>query len=262
MAYLDMIDHAPLPELRVRMLGPLLVSVAGRDVRFTRKASRSTLEMLLLEYPRPVHEERLSEALWPDATPAAAKRSLQTAVNDLRKSLDPFQRPNGPSYVRFRDEHYVLELPDRSSVDYHTFRDATPDLTARVQSGGRAEDREALRRALELYRGELLEHAPYAEHVIERREQARSVLLDGIAVLAGAITTSSPALAIRLLERGLEADPYWAEGLAMLMECLRSQNRTLAALRLFRQYEQRLEKDLGVAPDPRLREVFEQLTRS
>lgn len=217
--------------------------------------------MLLLEYPRPVHEERLLEAFWPDAAPAAAKHSLRTAVNDLRKSLDPFMRPNGPSYLRFRDEHYVLELPDGSSVDYHEFREKVSELAPRVRTRGKPEDREALQRVLDLYRGELLEHAPYAEYVVEHRENARSMFLDATAAVAMGNIPSNPSVASRLLERGLEADPYWAEGLAILMECLRQQDRVLAALRLYRQYERRLQKDLGAEPDPQLREVFESLTR-
>lgn len=262
-AYAEMLATAPLPPLGIRMLGPLEVIASGQDVRFTRKASRAVLEMLLIEAPRPVHEERLLAAIWPDVAPKQATRSLQTAVNELRKALDPFHRPNGPSYVRFENEHYVLHLPPGSTVDLDRFRET---VQARVKERASGEKGEswcvALGEALALWRGELLADAPYAEHAIEARERVRAMFLEGTGALARALVEAHPRHAILLLERGLEVDPFWSEGVALLLSCLAQEGRVLAAVRWYREYEARLDRELGVPPDDELRKAVEPILGS
>ncbi len=257
-AYLEAIESAPLAPLRVRMLGPLEVEASERSVRFTRKASRAVFESLLIDWPRPVHEEKLLAAIWPEAAPRKAARSLQTAVNELRKSLDPFHGEGHRSYVTFEDEHYVLHLPSGSEVDLHRFREAVGDGLGRAAGTERGAGRmEALRRGLALWRGELLADAPYAEHAMEARERMRALFLEGTLTLARSLEEDDPRAAIRLLERGLDADPYWSEGVGVLLACLAREGRTLAALRRYRDYEARLERELGVPPDEQLRSAVE-----
>jgi DNA-binding SARP family transcriptional activator len=257
-AYARMLAAAPLPPLQIRMLGPLEVIASGQDVRFTRKASRAVLEMLLIDAPRPVHEERLLAAIWPDAAPKQATRSLQTAVNELRKALDPFHRANGPSYVRFEDEHYVLQLPQGTDVDLHRFRESVQARVSEYADGEQGESwRVALGEALALWRGELLADAPYAEHAMEERERMRSLFLEGSGALAQTMAEAHPRRAIQLLERALEVDPFWSEGVTLLLACLAREGRVLAAVRWYRAYEARLERELGVPPDDALRKAVE-----
>jgi len=260
-AYQAMVEEAPLPTLNVRMFGPLEVIADGRAVRFPRKASRALLEMLLVEHPKPVHEERLMDALWPESDPKSSKRSLQTSVNDLRRALDPFHRPNGPSYVLYADETYRLVLPAGCTVDYHSFMKGVPvrikDPHSEINSASAQPDIATL---LNLYRGELLADSPYADYVIEPRERARTLYLDGTVAWVTAIAATDPAEAILLLERGLQTDPFWAEGLMLLMDCLKREGRTLAALRRYRSFEKRMTEELGSEPDAQLRQTYESLT--
>ncbi len=44
------------------------------------------------------------------------------------------------------------------------------------------------------------------------------------------------------------------------MRVLRDQGRVLAAIRVYREYERRLEQELGVRPDRPLSVLFEELT--
>ena len=108
--------------------------------------------------------------------------------------------------------------------------------------------------------GELLTDAPYAEYVVEPRERARTLYLDGTVARVTTIAAADPGEATLLLERGLETDPFWAEGLKLLMECLQREGRTLAALRRYRAFEKRMLEDLGSAPDELLRQSYEALT--
>lgn len=260
--YARAVSAAALPPVRVRMLGPLSVTVLGREVRFPRRASRSVLEVLLLEHPRSVHEEQLIEFLWPDADPAKAKRSLQTAVNELRRCLDARHRPRQPSYVQNRDEGYFLELPPGSFVDAHAFRNGLERLqTSDREITGDARIRR-LRDLLALYRGDLLADDVYAEHAGEPRERLRALMLEGLAALARALGPRGEDEIQAMLQKGLEVDPYWGEGVALLMDHFKSRGRLLAAIRVYRKYEQRLQDDLGLEPDPPLTRRFRALTAS
>lgn len=256
--YRRVASRAALPPLKFRVLGAFEGNVQGRAVQFPRRASRSVLEILLLEHPRPVHEERLLEFIWPDADPEKAKRSLQTAVNDLRRALDPHHRPRGSSYVPYGEESYSLELPPGSFVDLHEFRKS---MEAVLSGNDPAPTRVArLREVLSLYRGDLLADAAYAEHAGEPREQMRSLMLEGVAALAQALENEEGDEARAVLKRGLEADPYWGEGVGLLMDHLERRGRVLAAIRVYRDYERRLREDLGLEPDPPLTRKLDKLT--
>lgn len=260
-AYRDAVSRVPLPPLTVRLLGPLEVVVLGRPVQFSRRASRSVLEVLILEHPRPVHEEQLLEFLWPDADPGKAKHSLQTAVNDLRRALDAHHRPRQASYVQYREESYGLDLPPGSFVDLERFRSGLEELLrgkATPETGSTRVNR--LRELLALYRGDLLADAAYAEHAGEPRERVRSLMLEGVAALARALEPDAGDEAVAVLRRGLEADPYWGEGVGLLMGCLERRGRVLAAIRVYREYERRLREDLGLAPEAPLVRRFRNLT--
>lgn len=260
-AYREAAERAPLPPLTLRLLGPLEVTVQGRPVQFSRRASRSVLEILALEHPRPVHEEQLLAFLWPEADPAKAKHSLQTAVNDLRRALDPHHRPRRSSYIPYREEAYALQLPPASFVDLHRFRDGLEQVLRRGEEPDAGPSREGrLRELLALYRGDLLADAAYAEHAGESRERVRTLMLEGVATLARALEEEEGDEAFAVLRRGLEADPYWGEGVGLLMDRLAGRGRILAAIRVYRDYEHRLREELDLEPDAPLSRRFRKLT--
>lgn len=255
-AYAETVRDAALPPLSVRMLGAFECVGGGGEVRFPRRAARRILQMLLLEHPRSVHEERLIEALWPESDPGRAKRSLQTSVNELRRCLDPHHHPRGSSYVGYRDEHYDLELPPGTEVDLHAFR-------SEVRGAAESEDParvDRLEHALSLYRGDLIEDAPYEEYTAEPREQLRSLMLDACALAARGLIETDPGRAVSILRLGLDRDPYWSEGVDLTMRCLSRQGRVLAAIRTYRDHQRRLERDLALPPDAPLERLFETLT--
>ena len=66
------------------------------------------------------------------------------------------------------------------------------------------------------------------------------------------------------MQAALEAisNPVRREGLALLIPSLRDRGRVMAAIRLSRDSERRLSEDLGLEPDPPLRDLFATLTES
>jgi DNA-binding SARP family transcriptional activator len=147
-------------------------------------------------------------------------------------------------------------------VDVHAFREGMDRLkTSEEELTGEVRVRR-LRDLLALYRGDLLADDVYAEHAGEPRERLRALMLEGLAALARALGPKGEDETLAMLHRGLEVDPYWGEGVALLMAHLKSRGRVLAAIRVYREYERRLQDDLGLEPDPPLTRRFQALTAS
>lgn len=70
------------------------------------------------------------------------------------------------------------------------------------------------------------------------------------------------ARAIDLLERGLAADPVAEELYRRLMRCDAALGRRAEALSVYRRCERLLSAELGIAPGPQTRTLFEALRES
>jgi DNA-binding SARP family transcriptional activator len=263
--YLEMAGSTPLPPLRVKTLGTFSVVADGRPVEFKRKKSRRLLQVLLVEGTEPVHEEVIIETLWPESDPARGKTSLQTCVKDLRRSLDRHHDPKSTSYVVYADQHYRLLLPEESSVDALDFQDAIGrSLGTEKHDRPLTESQESeLKRALSLFGGAFLPEERYETYAVEMRERLNQEFLRTSLRLARHLVSAGRANeAVRVLERGLAADPFWGEGVELLMRAHAEGDELFRALQVYRKYEQRLQADLGVAPDDSLKARFETLMSS
>jgi ATP/maltotriose-dependent transcriptional regulator MalT/DNA-binding SARP family transcriptional activator len=261
-AYAEMARKEDLPPLWIRMLGGFSVTAGGTPVIFSRRKSRLLLQMLLIEHPSPIHEEVLLETFWPEADPARGRAALQSAVKDLRQALDPHHEPRGQSYIEYDDRHYSLRLPEGSTCDAHVCRESIRRaLAATAGTGCLSEaDEASLTAGLALFGGELLPDQRLEPFAQEFRERLHRQFLDATLRLARSLNgRGKHADAIRALERGVELDTVWGEGVQELM-LTRAQNGELCrALRVYREYERSLKKDLHLSPDPDIQRSFENL---
>ena len=75
--------------MRFRILGPLEVEDAGRQLELGGPRQRAVLAFLLLNANQPVPVARLLDALW-DGSTAGARNSLHSTVSRLRQPPPPF----------------------------------------------------------------------------------------------------------------------------------------------------------------------------
>ena len=96
--------------VRVRTLGAFALEVDGREVGWSalRPRARMLLMMLVAQHGRPVHRERLVDALWPGAGLSAGVRSLQVAVSSVRQCLA--RAGLGESVLQRQGDAYALRL--------------------------------------------------------------------------------------------------------------------------------------------------------
>jgi len=153
-------DHDDRPTLTVRCLGPLRVSrgTAIWGAPAARRA-RSVLEYLVLHRDRPVPKEVLMDHFWPEATPAAARNSLNVAIHGLRRFLREHDGCSG--HVVFRNHSYLLDPDLRMWVDLDEFH-ARLAAARRCRRWGREDEELAELEAAEaLGTGDLFEDDPY-----------------------------------------------------------------------------------------------------
>jgi DNA-binding SARP family transcriptional activator len=263
--YRAFLDRCAPPPIRVEMLGGFSVSSKGRVIRFNRSSSRLLFQHLLLAYPGRVHEEELIEHIWPETDPAKGRGNLRTAVKDLRKSLDPYSEPRGSSYVAYSEEHYGLELPVESRIDYIKFLDLMQECLRKESSTNvTTVDRMAhFRQALDMYRGPLLPMLRYESFVIEERERLQALYQKGSLRLAELlIEARNPEAAASVIEMALEYDQLWTDGVRVLLQIHVMRGETLKAMRVYRGYEQRLQSELDLPPDEGIRRYFDEIVRS
>src|SRR3954469_4644282 len=84
------VTPAPGAPLRLQVLGPLHLLVAGEAVAIPGLRRRALLARLAVARGATVPVETLIDDLWPQEPPAAARRALNNHVWRLRRHLGPF----------------------------------------------------------------------------------------------------------------------------------------------------------------------------
>lgn len=229
------LENWPFP-VRVYMLGRFSVFLDGRLLEFAGKAQRKPLELLMALVAfggRDVSEQRLTDALWPQADGDAAHQACAVALHRLRRLLGCEEAIRLQRNLFSLDRRYVwvdVWAFERGAVELYR----GPFLGDQADAGWSVPLRERL-------------HAKYVRHVAER----------GCALLAA----GEYAEAIAALERGLHIDPLAEELYQALMLCYRALDRRAEAIQVYRRCEKTLAASLGVAPGGKTVELFRSLHR-
>ena len=211
-----------------------------------------------------MHEEELIEYLWPETDRDKGRSNLRTAVKDLRKALDPYAVPRGQSYVVYDEQHYGLELPTDSRIDFVIFTELIRKCIQNESSISiSTDDRIAeFRSALETYRGPLLPMLPYESFVVELRERLQALLQKGSLKLAELLVeTKQLEEAASVVERAMEYDRLWTDGVRTLLQIYVMRDEILKAMRVYRDYENRLQNELGLLPEENMRDYFNEIVK-
>lgn len=85
--------------MEFRVLGPVEVAAGGQTTSLGRGRRRTILAVLLAAGGDTATTDRLIDAVWGDAPPATARKSLQSHVSRLRSLLADLQPQGAPSPV-------------------------------------------------------------------------------------------------------------------------------------------------------------------
>jgi DNA-binding SARP family transcriptional activator len=100
--------------ITAHLLGELRIAFGERTVEaWASGRGRAVLEYLIVHRHGKVRRDRLMTAFWPDASPEAARNSLNVAIHGLRQSLRAVA--GDTPVVIYRDQNYFIEPTLRSA---------------------------------------------------------------------------------------------------------------------------------------------------
>ena len=235
---------APLHAVEVSIFGGLRVRIDGDELDLTaaKPRVRSLLRLLAAFAGEPVHREVICEALWPEASPEAALRSLQVAVSSLRQLGEPDRRSavlvarDGPSY----------NLGPGTSCDMASMRRDLAVAQARAKAGDVAAASAAFLTAAALLETQLLPEEGPADWASAIRERCTAAaVLAAEVVAASALDRGDSRLAALVARRALGIDRFHDALWQILLRALHRSGEQAAVARERLRY-QRVLAELGL----------------
>jgi predicted ATPase/DNA-binding SARP family transcriptional activator len=239
-------------DVRIGVLGPLLVQRAGQPVRLDRAAWRRVLLVLAVHQGQLVDDDRLVDACWGDSPPSSATQTLRTHVSHLRSRL-------GSDVIAREGHGYRLALrPD--AIDAARFESLLREGRSLLRSDDPAAAVAVLESALSSWRGPALADVadePFARLEATRLEELRLVAREELvaARLAAGVERDLVADARALAT----AQPERERGWELLLRALGAAGRPAEAHAVYREVRDRLVEELGTEPGPALREEHRRL---
>ncbi|MCG6863350.1 MAG: hypothetical protein LJE70_19105, partial [Chromatiaceae bacterium] len=227
---------------RFRALGPFEARNSdGEAIDFGHRKVRALLVYLAVERGRPQSREHLATLLWARTGEDRARHNLRQALSKLRVLF--------PDLIDTPGDGVALNAR-ACLIDLVTFEDLA-----------RAEEPDDLQRALDLYRGELLEGYNSTESDFQDwLEIARTRLRKLACNVAGRLTAvlrerGRLVDAIEVLNRVLRFDQANESAHRDLMELLARTGQRSDALRQYRECAAALARELGAEPGPETKQL-------
>jgi len=246
--------------LRIQLLGDFLLVADGVPVTTVHTPRlQSLLAYLVLHRAAPQARSHLAFLMWPDLSDAQAHANLRKTLHHLRQSLpstDLFLHADRQSL------HWQPSRPDASwMLDVMDFELALAQAEQAQQTQDMAVMRQALERAVDLYRGELLPSC-YEEWILSERDRLHHLFTQVSERLIVLLEQQRDYdAAIRAAQRLLRHDALHEATYRQLMRFYALRGDRVAALRAYHTCVTLLERELAVEPSEATRQVYESLLR-
>jgi len=240
--------------VRIQICGPLAIERDGErlEAGLPGRQGRLLFAYLVINRHRQVPRDELAEALWREPDPAAVDTRLNPLLSKLRRVFGT-HTVNGRSVLR-------LDLPD-----------AWVDLESAVEAIHRAESSVAQHDWVRAWgpvltalfvseRGFLPgEDAPWIDEIRHQLTILRLRALECYAETELGLGGPELAGAVRAGRQLIHLAPLRESGYRHLMQALAAQDNLAEALHVYSQLCDHLRDQLGVAPSPATRELYQQL---
>ncbi|HXO84357.1 MAG TPA: BTAD domain-containing putative transcriptional regulator, partial [Gemmatimonadales bacterium] len=206
------------------------------------EAPRELLVYLLL-HPTGRTKEQVGLAFWPDASTSQLRNSFHVTLHRLRKAL------GGPEWVTLERERYRINPELIEQFDVTVFEQAI--------KAGRLEE------GTDLYRGDLLDGEPVGDWSLEHRDRLQRMYVDSLMKLGARFAKEQRHdRAADAYRRVLARDEMHEEALQGLMSCHAALGERPQALRVYRQFAEKLKTEFQSKPRVETLRLFERLQQS
>ncbi|GAA3434762.1 BTAD domain-containing putative transcriptional regulator [Kutzneria kofuensis] len=246
-------------DLRVELLGPVLVRRDGDELRLGAPRQRALFAVLASRADKVVSREDLINAIWGHEAPTSADGSIYTYVSGLRRALEPGRGNRAVSALLLSEGPGYRLRVDADAVDLHEFDALRRRAEQALEDGDQAAAVEAADRALALWHGEPLSGlpGPWAASLRDRLLTNRLDLLETRA--AAGLAGGRHAELVAELTALVRENPLH-EGLrGLLMIALYRVGRQADAVEQFRAASRVLADELATQPGARLAEIHQQI---
>jgi len=232
--------------LRVQTFGGLTLKVDDVPVTgvLTQRRRLALLALLAVARERGVSRDKLVAYLWPESEAADARHALSQLLYAQRKAFTPHELFLGHKTVRLN--------PGVASSDVGDFENAL--------------DRGAPAEAVPHYAGPFLDgfflrEAPEFERWVDAQRTRLAGLVRGAcrSLATAARSAEDRAAAADWWRRAAAVDPLDSQVAAEVVKELEGLGNRAAALAHAEAHAERMRRELGVAPDTRMRELIQRL---
>ncbi len=249
------LENWPWP-VKVFALGRFGLLHDDKPILFSRKIQQKPLAMLkvlIASGGKEVKEERLSDALWPEADGDAAHNSFISTQHRLRQLIgheDAIQHKGGR-----------LTLDQRHCwVDVWAFEWLLGQAEAEKKRGSTEKAVQCIERAIDLYKGPFLGDEVEQSWMISPRERWRRSFIRNLIWLGHYWQDQKEwEKAIGSYQRGLEIDDVAEDLYQQLMICYQELGRRAEAISIYERCRKTLSKILGVDPCAKTEAIFKSL---
>ncbi|MGW0521881.1 BTAD domain-containing putative transcriptional regulator [Crossiella sp. NPDC003009] len=240
------------------LLGPVRAWRDGAELNLGSPQQRLTLATLLLAQGRAVPVEEIAAALWGAAVPRAARGTIRTYVQRLRRVLET---ADGEPVIVSAGGGYAVRVPEEAT-DLGRFRRAVRAAEAARGRGEVAAAAGLYKEAVEEWDGEPLAglHGETADAERARLRRRRLGVVEELATLELELGRC-PDLVDRLAAEA-QAEPLRERLHELLMLALYRAGRQAEALTAYDTLRKLLAEELGVDPAPAVRELHRRILRA
>ena len=229
--------------LEVALLGQLRVLSDGQPVRtLTPSRVQSLLAYLVLFHDRTTSRSRLAKILWPESTESQARTNLRKWLGELRE--------------RFPAANQYLDISgQRVGCRAVAFSLDVEEFESLVAEGSES----ALRQAVQLYRGDLLEDCS-DEWLVPERERLLRLFLHATELLVEhLVARGAYADALSYANLLVSRDSGHEAGYRLLMRLHAAQGEMAAVQRVYKDCADRLREEFDLEPSPATLELYARL---
>ncbi len=247
------VSQSTWPRLTIRTFGSAEVICESKLIQRTEWQTEATKELFMFfaVQPRAGRKEQIMATLWPEKSAAHANDMFHSSIYRIRRALYP-------ELLLYREGKYQLNPEAEYQLDVNEFERL-------LDQAGPLDDEatiSALRRALELYRGDFLQEL-YSDWANTRREMLREKYMTALLRLAAFERhVGHFDEAIKLYQTALEKDNLREEVYRALMILYQQLGERTQAIQTYKRCLQILKEELGVSPMPETISLYKQIVRS
>ncbi len=253
--------------LKLSFLGSFKVEFQGAELTESLRTKKelAILAYLAEESARPHSRETIAEFFWPDRPETYARMNLRQALLGIRKAfggeapLSQFLQVT-ENAIQFEprsvwmDTHAFMEHIQATKTHPHALLHTCSECVTHLEQ------------AVECYRGNYLEGlilgdvTGFQEWIIFHRERYFHSMLDVLKSLSKVFAKQANYdIAYKYAWRYVNLAPLEESAHRMLMRILTLSGRRNAALQQYQLCAQVIERELGIAPSPETRQLYEQI---